>query len=142
MAGRSYMHQLDAKNRMRIPAKIREELGENYSITIGAGGCLYVYTKEAMDKLKATFKNINPFREDQLRAARIFLSNTLDVEEDKQGRFVLTEELRKHANIVKNVLVFKGPTCVEIWGEETWNDYCKNVNFSTLADAFDVLKND
>jgi len=50
MADRTYSHQLDAKNRMRIPAKLREELGESYFITIGTGGCLCVYTEEQMEK--------------------------------------------------------------------------------------------
>ena len=52
MSGKNYSHQLDAKNRMRIPAKLREELGENYSITVGTGGCLYVYTEEQMKEVE------------------------------------------------------------------------------------------
>lgn len=43
MFGKIYRHQLDAKNRMRIPAKLREELGENYTITKGTSGCLFVF---------------------------------------------------------------------------------------------------
>ena len=73
MAGRSYSHQLDAKNRMRIPAKFREELGSNYSITVGTGGCLYVYAEEEMQKVKETLKKINPYKEDQLKVARYIL---------------------------------------------------------------------
>ena len=142
MAGRSFFHQLDAKNRMRIPAKLREEIGENYSITIGSGGCLYVYTKVQMDKIKKAFENINPFREDQLASARYFIANTLDVEEDKQGRFILTEELRKYAKIEKNVVVFKGPSCIEIWSEESWNEYFNKMDFSSLASVFENVKND
>lgn len=142
MTGKCYSHQLDAKNRMRLPAKFREELGDNYTITVGTGGCLYVHTKQQMDKLKATFKNINPFREDQLRSARVFMSTSLDVEEDKQGRFVLTDYLRKFANIVKNIVIFNGPTCIEIWAEEVWTDYCNSINFDNLATAFDPSTND
>ena len=48
MSGKNYAHQLDAKNRMRIPAKLREELGTGYTVTVGSGGCLYVYSKEQM----------------------------------------------------------------------------------------------
>ena len=140
MSGKSYTHQLDAKNRMRIPAKLREELGDNYSITVGAGGCLYVYTKEQMDKVKDSFKNINAFRENQLKAARFILYNSWDAEEDKQGRILLPENLRKFAKIEKNVIVFKGPSCIEIWSEQVWEDYFSEVNFETLADAMDSLK--
>ena len=140
MSGKNYSHQLDAKNRMRIPAKLREELGEGYAITVGSGGCLYVYTKEQMQEVKATLKNINSFREKQLKAARFVLYNTWEAEEDKQGRILLPENLRKYAKIEKNVIVFKGPNCVEIWSEEVWNDYFNDVNFEELADAIDLLK--
>ena len=135
MSGKNYSHQLDAKNRMRIPAKLREELGEGYAITVGSGGCLYVYTKEQMQEVKATLKNINSFREKQLKAARFVLYNTWEAEEDKQGRILLPENLRKYAKIEKNVIVFKGPNCVEIWSEEVWNAYFKDVNISVLAEA-------
>ena len=140
MSGKNYSHQLDAKNRMRIPAKLREELGEGYAITVGSGGCLYVYTKEQYEQVKADLKTINKFREKQLKAARFILYNTWEAEEDKQGRILLPENLRKYAKIEKNIIVFKGPNCVEIWSEEVWNDYFNDVNFEELADALDSLK--
>ena len=140
MSGKNYAHQLDAKNRMRIPAKLREELGADYCITVGSGGCLYVYTAEQFKEVKATLNNINSFREKQLKAARFILYNTWEAEEDKQGRILLPENLRKYARIEKNVVVFKGPNCVEIWSEEVWNEYFNDVNFDDLADALDAMK--
>ena len=141
MSGKNYSHQLDAKNRMRIPAKLREELGSGYTVTVGSGGCLYVYTAEQMKEVKATLTKINAYRESQLKAARFILYNSWEAEEDKQGRILLPENLRKYAKIVKNVVVFKGPNCVEIWSEEVWDDYFKDVNFGELADALDSLSN-
>ena len=139
MSSRNYSHQLDAKNRMRIPAKLREELGEGYTITVGSGGCLYVYSAEQMKEVKKSLNKINSFRESQLKAARFILYNSWEAEEDKQGRILLPENLRKYAKIEKNVTVFKGPNCIEIWSEEVWNDYFSDVNFNDLADALDAL---
>lgn len=139
MSGKNYSHQLDAKNRMRIPAKLREELGENYSITVGTGGCLYVYTEEQMKEVKAKLKKVNAYREKQLKTARFILYNTWDAEEDKQGRILLPENLREYAKIEKNVKVFKGPKCIEIWSEEVWEDYFGDISFEDLADALDDL---
>lgn len=141
MSSKNYAHQLDAKNRMRIPAKFREELGEGYYITVGSGGCLYVYSAEQMKDVKEVLNNINPFRESQLKAARFVLYNSWQAEEDKQGRILLPENLRKLAKIEKNVIVFKGPNCIEIWSEEVWNDYFSDVSFDNLADALDSLNN-
>lgn len=141
MAGKNYSHQLDAKNRMRIPAKLREELGEGYCITVGTGKCLYVYTAEQMAEVKDSLKKVSAYRDRELKAARFILYNTWEAEEDKQGRILLPENLRKYANITKNVVVFKGPTCVEIWSEENWNNYFNDVNFDDLADALESLQN-
>lgn len=124
---------------MRIPAKLREELGENYSITVGTGGCLYVYTEEQMKEVKAKLKKVNAYREKQLKTARFILYNTWDAEEDKQGRILLPENLREYAKIEKNVKVFKGPKCIEIWSEEVWEDYFGDISFEDLADALDDL---
>ena len=38
-----YQHALDTKNRIIVPAKLREELGNKFVITKGLDGCLYVY---------------------------------------------------------------------------------------------------
>ena len=135
MTGKNYSHQLDAKNRMRIPAKLREELGADYSVTVGSGGCLYVYSKEQTLALKEKLNSINSYKEEHLKAARFVLYNIWEAVEDKQGRILLPENLRNYAKLEKNVVVVKGPNCVEIWSEEVWNAYFKDVNISVLAEA-------
>lgn len=141
MTGKNYSHQLDAKNRMRIPAKLREELGANYSVTVGSGGCLYVYSKEQTLNLKAKLNKINSYKEEHLKAARFVLYNIWEAVEDKQGRILLPENLRNYAKLDKNVVVVQGPNCVEIWSEEVWNEYFSNVNISVLAEAMADLSN-
>jgi MraZ protein len=141
MSSKSYNHQLDAKNRMRIPAKLREELGSNYTITIGTGGCLYVYKEEQMQQVKKTLSKINPYKVKELTTARFILYNSWEAEEDKQGRILIPENLRKWAKIEKNVMVFKGPNCVEIWAEEVWNEQFKDISFDLLAEAFENITN-
>ena len=92
-----------------------------------------------MQEVRATLTNVSAYRDKQLKAARFVLYNTWDAEEDKQGRILLPENLRKWAKIQKNVIVFKGPNCIEIWSEEVWNDYFNDVNFDELADALEQL---
>ena len=141
MTGKNYSHQLDAKNRMRIPAKLREELGANYSVTVGSGGCLYVYSKEQTIALKSKLNKINSYKEEHLKAARFVLYNIWEAVEDKQGRILLPENLRSYAKLDKNIVVVKGPNCVEIWSEEVWNAYFNNVDISVLAEAMSDLGN-
>lgn len=140
MAGKNYSHQLDAKNRMRIPAKIREQLGSDYAISVGPGNCLYVYTKEQWEETKKLFSHINPFREDDLHTARFLLGSSWEAEEDNQGRILIPEHLRKYAKIVKNLVIVQGPVFVEIWAEEVRNSYFEDMSFEKLADAIDNMK--
>ena len=90
-----------------------------------------------MKDLKDKLQNVNPFRKDQLQTARFILYCSWEAEEDKQGRILLPENLRKYAKIDKNIIVFKGPNCIEIWSEEVFSEYLGNFSFDALADAFD-----
>ena len=137
MSGRTYAHQLDAKNRMRIPAKMREELGQNYTIMAGSNKCLYVYPEKKAEKIISKLRTINPFDEKKQAAARKLLSLTWQAEEDKQGRILIPENIRAHAEISKNVLLFYGPSCIELWAEDVWTDYISKVDLSCLADVFE-----
>ena len=123
MSGRTYAHQLDAKNRMRIPAKMREELGQNYTIMAGSNKCLYVYPEKKAEKIISKLRTINPFDEKKQAAARKLLSLTWQAEEDKQGRILIPEHIRKAAHIEKNLVILNNLSGIEIWAEEEWNKF-------------------
>ena len=125
---------------MRLPAELRQEVGECFYLTIGTGGCLFVYSNEEAQEVISTLKNVNRYRESQLREARSILYSFRKIEEDSQGRFVLPEHLKKFAGIEKNIIIYRGPVCIEIWSEERWDEYFKDITFDNLADAIDSLK--
>ena len=135
-----YKHQLDAKNRMRIPAKFREELGDNYMITIGSGGCLSVYTESKKKEFEEQFSKLSTFDEKAMKPVRMMLYYSWDAEEDKQGRILIPENLRKYAKIDKDVIVLKSIGCYEIWASEVWEEYTGQIDFGDLATALKDLK--
>ena len=141
MEGCIYKHQLDAKYRMRVPAKIREKLGEEFYISVGSGGCLYIYTSEEMKALQDKLSKLNSFNERQLKGARLITYNSWKVVEDNQGRLRLPDNLLEIAKITKKIVVAHGPTNIEIWSEEVWNDYFNDVDLNDIASALDVLNN-
>ena len=47
-----YEHSIDPKNRINFPAKFREQLGENFILTVGLDECIAVYSAEEWDKLE------------------------------------------------------------------------------------------
>lgn len=139
---KSYLHQLDAKNRMRLPAKIREEIGDDFYITIGISGCLNVYTKQQMKDVTDFCDSVDPFNEAQMTPARAIKFYMFHPEEDAQGRFILPDKLRAYGKIVKNLIVYRGPACVEIWAEEVFNAKFapENIDFSALSMISDKFK--
>ena len=52
-----YNHTIDAKGRLIVPSKFREQLGDEFVVTKGLDGCLFVYDntewKKFEEKLQA-----------------------------------------------------------------------------------------
>ena len=132
----SYKHSLDAKKRMRIPSKFKNELGNNCIITKGSSNNLFIFSQEQFSELYEKMVNLPLFDEEAQKPVRKFLSSAFEAEEDGQGRVLLSKELIAHANITKNVVFVGVGNRVEIWAEEEWNKQCEDTessDFSILA---------
>ncbi len=119
-----YHHTLDEKNRMRLPAKLKAKLGSDYVITKGSNGCLFVFSKEEMEK--TIYEKLKSLPISDLKAqksVRSMFSSGYEVEEDNQGRFLLPAYLKDFASISKNVVTIGVGNRVEIWDEDAWNKY-------------------
>lgn len=126
----SYRHMLDQKNRFRIPSKFKAELGEGFVITKGTENCLFVFSKaELENNIMEKINNISLFDSEAQKPLRLILSSAFEAEEDNQGRILLPSELKKHADIAKNIVLVGVGRRFEIWSEERWNEYSSNVNF-------------
>ncbi len=109
---------------MRVPAKLKKQLGKNYIITKGTNGSLFLFTKEGMEKhLLSKFEGVSLFDLEKQKAIRAILSSSFEVEEDKQGRFLLPKALRVFANIKKNVYFIGVGSHMEIWNASSWEKY-------------------
>ncbi len=133
MFGRIYRHQLDAKNRMRIPAKLREVLGDRYTITKGTSGCLFVFSQPELAELREKLQGVSIFDAKAMKPLRILTASAWDAEEDKQGRILIPEELRGFAKIKKDVVVMKNVKCIEIWSAESWEEYNSDADFDEVV---------
>ena len=92
-----YNHTIDAKGRLIVPAKFREELGEAFVITNGNDGCLNIYTEEAWETFLGKLKLL-PNNRDTRSIVRKFVSQANRVEVDKQGRILIPTVLRDYAD--------------------------------------------
>ena len=112
-----YKHSVDAKGRLFVPAKLREELGEAFYVTLGLDHCLSVYTETGW---QAIVEKYNALPISQSRKIRFLFANAAKCEPDKQGRFLLPTELRDYASIRQNVVFIGQGTRAEIWDAEAY----------------------
>ena len=112
-----YQHTVDAKGRLFIPAKLREELGETFYETMGMDGCLSVYSDESWAKFTEKFESL-PYT--RTKAMRPLFANAAKCEPDAQGRILLPAKLRAYAGLQKDVVVIGVSNRAEIWDAEKW----------------------
>ena len=125
-----YQHSLDEKGRLIIPAKFREDLGENFVITRGLDNCLFVYPLIQWRTLEEKIKELPTSQGDTRAFVRMFFSGAVEAELDKQGRVILPQHLREHARIDRDVYVIGVSTKVEIWAKEVWGEYANQAKQS------------
>ena len=127
----TYNHQIDQKNRMRVPAKFKAELGSGFVVTKGTNGCLFVLPGTE-NKLFQKLAELPVFDSAAQKSARLLLSSAYVAEEDAQGRVLLPKELLTHAKIVKDIVFVGVGARVEIWAKEVWEAY-QNEDFDSAA---------
>ncbi|NMB95656.1 MAG: division/cell wall cluster transcriptional repressor MraZ [Clostridiaceae bacterium] len=125
-----YQHSLDAKGRMIVPSKFREELGERFILTKGLDECLFAYSSEEWSNLEQKLKTL-PFTDKDVRAfVRFFFAGATECELDKQGRILVPQNLRDYAKLEKDIYVIGVSTRVEIWEKNKWEEYCNGDSMS------------
>lgn len=118
-----YKHNMDAKGRIAVPAKFRDELKEGAVVTKGLDNCLFLYSRESWNKLAEKIANL-PVSQSKARAfSRLMLAGAMDLEFDSQGRITLPEYLRKFAKLDKKTIIAGLYDRLELWNEEDWNKY-------------------
>ena len=131
----TYRHQIDAKNRFRVPTKLKSELGNNFIITKGVGGCLFAFSGEGFEDLYKKVSMLPLFDEEAQKPVRKFLSSAFETEEDGQSRILLPKELKKFAGIEKNIVFVGVGNRVEIWAEEKWDEQDDDDDFDSCMNA-------
>ena len=136
----TYPHQLDDKNRIRIPAKLKAELKDSYTLTKGVDGCIYVFAVSTFAAhINGKIDEVSIGDKAAQKPLRLLMASAYETAEDKQGRIILPAELIKHAGIKKNVVILGVGNRAEVWDEERWNAYSGAENdFDT---AMGELKN-
>ncbi|MHC5249586.1 division/cell wall cluster transcriptional repressor MraZ [Enterococcus sp. LJL90] len=132
-----FQHNIDAKGRLIVPAKIRDDLGENFVLTKGLDGCLFGYPVNEWAKLEVKLNEMPLSKKDARTFVRYFYAGASEVEIDKQGRINIPQSLREHAAITKGCMIIGVSDRIEIWDESRWQTYAKEAeeNFDQIAET-------
>lgn len=131
-----YQHNIDAKGRLIVPAKLREGLGEKFVVTRGMDGCLFGYPLTEWELLEEKMQEMPLAKKDARTFVRFFYSAATECEIDKQGRINLPTNLRKYAKLEKACTIIGVSNRIEIWSEENWQEFsCEaEENFDDIAE--------
>ncbi|WP_461812273.1 division/cell wall cluster transcriptional repressor MraZ [Faecalimonas sp.] len=129
-----FNHSIDAKGRLIIPSKFREELGENFVITKGLDGCLFLYPDSGWKIFEEKLRTLPLTSKDARIFTRFFLGSAVDGGLDKQGRVLISSALRNFADLEKEVVLVGVLDRVEIWDKAKWEE-----NNTVIEDNMDDI---
>jgi MraZ protein len=129
-----YLHTLDPKNRVSLPAKFRKDLGRAVVLTRGLDHCLFVYPKKAWAK-EAESRAVHAGGTAAARGlARLFLAGAMEAEVDAAGRVLIPDHLKSFAALKSKAVIVGVADRVEVWEEGAWKKYTAAIERD--ADAF------
>lgn len=150
----AYNHTVDAKNRIRIPSKLKADMGidcegadeneqKKFSLVFhtGTDGCIALYTQEAVDKMFESFAHVKQSEFEKYKAVRKFLNTFETVESDPQGRMVIPQKFREQGKIKKDIVICGMMDHIEIWAQEVYDEYfnMENMDSSEMNNLVSIL---
>jgi len=129
-----YNHTIDQKGRLIIPSKFREVLGDEFVVTKGLDGCLFVYDQTEWQSFEEKLKALPTTSKDARQFVRFFLAGAASVEVDKQGRILLPAVLREFAALEKDISLIGVGSRVEIWSKERWEGMASYDDMEEIAE--------
>ena len=126
-----YHHNVDAKGRLIVPAKFREDLGELFVLTRGLDQCLFGYPLNEWKIIEEKLKGLPMTKKDARAFTRFFFSGATNARSINKVRINISSPLLNYAKLEKECVILGVSNRIEIWSQDIWNDY-----FSESADSF------
>ncbi len=122
-----YLHTLDSKKRLSLPAKFRKEVGKKVVITRGLDSCLFMYPQKSWDKIAEKLATLPVGQADTRGISRFILSGAVETEVDGAGRILMPDFLKDFADLKSRVVLAGVSDRIEIWNEKTWEEYKRRI---------------
>src|SRR3989344_2263182 len=126
-----YIHTIDNKSRISMPAKFRKELGKKIIITPGLGQCLFIFTtaewSKVSKKLSDSDSDLSFLKADQRNFNRYMFGRAAEVEIDSIGRMLIPEFLQEGIRLRDKAAIVGVKDRVEVWNEKAWSEQKERV---------------
>jgi len=121
-----YIHTIDEKSRVSMPAKFRAELGKKIIITPGLGKCLFIFTlkewEKVSNKLSSSDSDLSFLKVDQRNFNRYMFGRAAEVEIDSIGRILIPEFLKERIGLKNSAAIIGVKDRIEVWNERAWSE--------------------
>jgi MraZ protein len=122
-----YIHTIDDKNRVSLPAKFRKEMGKKIILTPGLDNCLFVFTLKEWEKVSKRLvdkeNDLSFLQSDKRSFNRFIFGRAVDIDVDSIGRILIPDFLKERINPKGKVAVVGVLDRLEIWNEDLWKKY-------------------
>ena len=135
-----FHHNLDDKNRLIIPSKFRNEIGNKFIVTRGIEKCLFVYSVDEWNKIIEKLNTLPFTNKDARTFMRMFLSGATECELDNNGRVCINGPLMNYASLSKECVVIGVGDRLEIWDQDMFDNFF-NTNIDNFSDVAENLFN-
>jgi MraZ protein len=124
-----YIHTIDEKNRISLPAKFRKEMGKKVIITPGLDQCLFIFTTSEWEKvskrLSDTENDLSFLSADKRSFNRNMFGQASDAEVDNIGRILIPDFLKDRIKLGSKAALVGVQDRVEVWNDKVWSQYKK-----------------
>jgi MraZ protein len=122
-----YVHTIDRKGRVIIPAKFRQALKTQQVtqlvLTRGLDQCLFLFPEPEWRLTESRFKQHSFTKSETRKFNRMFFSGAVELTVDRLGRILVPKTLKEFAQIKQEVVVVGVSNRVELWGREQWQAF-------------------
>ncbi len=118
-----FIHTIDEKNRISLPAKFRKEMGKDLVITPGLDNCLFVFTKKEWQKISEKLSNFSMLSSDNRSFNRFMFGGATEVSVDSIGRILIPDFLKDRVSLKTKAALVGVQNRLEIWNEKVWTEY-------------------
>jgi len=122
-----YLHTLDSKKRLSLPARFRKEVGRKVVVTRGLDACLFMFPQKSWEKIAHKVSALPVGQADTRGVSRFLLAGAVEVEVDAAGRILIPDFLKEFAGLRSRVVLAGVSDRVEIWNDKVWEEYKRRI---------------